>query len=87
MSSVLWNEKKKNEWEKKEKEISYGFDVTGVISIGSLFLCRRESSAISDSRNNSFHGRTDCSYFSSVSVSNFSRASSGNKPIQSISSF
>jgi hypothetical protein len=78
---------KQNKKKRKGKNISYGFVVTGVISIGSLFLCRRESSVISDSRNNSFHGRFDCSYFSSSSFSNFSNASSGNKPIQSISSF
>jgi hypothetical protein len=69
----------------EREDRSYGFDETGVISIGSLFLCRRESSAIKDSRNNSFHGRMDRSYFSSSSFSIFSNASSGNSPIQSIS--
>lgn len=58
----LKEQKTREKNNKKEKqEISYGLIAAGVISIGSLFFCRRESSATSDSRNNSFHGRIDFS--------------------------
>ena len=63
MFSVLCKEKRKNSMKMKRerKDAIYGLEVTGAISIGSLFRCRRESSVISDSRNSSFHGRTDWS--------------------------